>query len=108
MIKKMFARWAFTKEVRASIARTLDKLSWMGLAVFTAAGLAMHSWAVAIATALWFALFRCLPTWCSALRTRKRRQDRPPVTPRIRTADLPRPRKAIAHRRLEETCNCSG
>ncbi len=60
MIKKMFARWAFTKEVRASIAQTLDKLSWMGLAVFTAAGLAMHSWAVAIATALWFALFQVL------------------------------------------------
>ncbi len=59
-MKKLFARWAFTKDVRASIARTLDKLSWMGLTVFSAVGLAMHSWVIAIATALWFALFQVL------------------------------------------------
>jgi len=60
MIKKTFARWAFTKDVRASIARTLDKLSWMGLTIFTAVGLAMHSWVIAIATVLWFAFFQVL------------------------------------------------
>ncbi len=60
MKTRIIARWAFTKEVRASIAKTLDKLSWMGSVVFIAVGLNDGSWLIQIATLIWFGLMQIL------------------------------------------------
>lgn len=57
---KVLTQWAFTKEVRTSLGASLNKVSWLGLAAFSSAGIVLESWLVAICTALWFLLFQTL------------------------------------------------